>query len=278
MRSKILLVLLLLGSFGALAQSEKMLQSEVKADTLLNRQDFDGALKLYSSILKKTKEKDKFYFGILYKAAVSSYSSGKFDRAQQYLDEFVPAYPDFPQGHLLQAFVYREQDDARGQLQALNKALALQPIEPDLMKWRAVVYLQLDSVSAAKDELLKVSGIQDDAEVQTNLGFAYNTLGDAQQAYASINKAIALDATFQPAYLYGASFALSDTNYSLALEYANLLLRLDPKNPNALFYKGIALIETEKLDEGCSCLAKAFYAGEDDAGDYLTQYCYGGED
>ena len=66
-------------------------------------------------------------------------------------------------------------------------------------------------------------------------------------------------------------------NYT-GLKYINLALRLDPKNKQALFYKGAALIELEKIDEGCSCLNRAFYAGMDEAGDYLKEYCFEVED
>jgi hypothetical protein len=39
----------------------------------------------------------------------------------------------------------------------------------------------------------------------------------------------------------------------------------------------VALVEMEKLEEGCKCLNRAFYAGMDDAGDYLEAHCFGNE-
>ena len=80
-----------------------------------------------------------------------------------------------------------------------------------------------------------------------------------------------------PAYLYASSFCLQEEFYEKAISYVNLALRIEPQNQTALFYKGIALVETEKKEEGCSCLAKAFYSGFDDAGDYLVEYCYSDE-
>ena len=38
--------------------------------------------------------------------------------------------------------------------------------------------------------------------------------------------------------------------------------------------KGVALVELEKLDEGCRCLNKSFYSGYDEADGYLKEYCY----
>jgi tetratricopeptide (TPR) repeat protein len=81
-----------------------------------------------------------------------------------------------------------------------------------------------------------------------------------------------------PAYLYAGSFCLQEDEFDLALKYLNVALKVEPKNATALFYKGVALVELKKEKEGCSCLSKAFYAGEDDAGDYLKQYCFGLDD
>jgi Flp pilus assembly protein TadD len=89
-----------------------------------------------------------------------------------------------------------------------------------------------------------------------------------------MNKSIELDATYLPAYLYSGTFSLEQADYERAITYLNLALRLDPTNPSALFYKGVALIELDRRDEGCSCLNRAFYAGEDGAGDYLKENCY----
>jgi hypothetical protein len=58
----------------------------------------------------------------------------------------------------------------------------------------------------------------------------------------------------------------------------NLGMRVDPENPALLFYKGVALVELEKIDQACSCLNKAFYMGYDDASGYIEEYCYKVED
>jgi tetratricopeptide (TPR) repeat protein len=262
---------------GSFAQSEKTKAWEAEGDTLLNRQDFEGALKLYTKILKATKEKDKFYYSIIYKTAVSHYSVGQYDIALKELEEFIPAYPAFPQGRLLRAFIYREKGDSKNQLIELEEALKLQPGNLELRKWHATLLLDKGSYDSAKNDLRILRTYQDDAEVEAYLGFAYSNTDKADSALISFNKAIELDATFQPAYLYAGSFCLQEGEYDLALKYLNLALRLDPKNHTALFYKGVALVEKEKIDEGCSCLAKAFRLGADDAADYLKEYCYGEE-
>lgn len=261
----------------AFAQDDKLKAQEAEGDTLLNRQDFTGALKVYSKILKSVKDKDIFYYSIVYKSAVSNYSLGHFDQALVQLEEFIPAYPNVPQARLLKAFIYREKGDADKQLVEVEEGIKLQPGNPELMKWRAMLYIDKEKFDSAKRDLRYLRSVQDDAEVETYLGFAYYNTNEKDSALVSLNKAIALDATYQPALLYAGSFALQEEAYDLALTYLNLALRLDSKNPTALFYKGVALVEKEKLDEGCSCLAKALNLGADDAVDYLKEYCYGEE-
>jgi tetratricopeptide (TPR) repeat protein len=117
--------------------------------------------------------------------------------------------------------------------------------------------------------------VRDDAETEVYLGYSYYNLQKVDSALMALNKSIELDPNYIPAYLYAGSFCLEQGNNDLALKYLTIASRLDPTNTTVLFYKGIALVEKENLDEGCSCLNKAFYAGEDDASDYLSEYCYG---
>lgn len=258
-----------------LAQSPKWKAWEAQADTLLEHQDFAGAIKLYTKIIKKTKLKDREAFGSVYKRAVAYYSMEAFEEALMDLDVFIPAYPQVPQAKLLRALVYKGLGNAEKQLADLNEALQYQQGNPGLLKWRASLYLDDGKYELARQDAEAAREIQDDAEVEMYLGFALYYLDQFEAALVCINKSIELDATYLPAYLYGGTFCLEQEEYDKGLQYLNLALRLDPQNVNAIMYKGIALVELDKVDEGCSCLRKAFYAGEDSAEDYLKEYCYG---
>lgn len=256
------------------AQDSKWKKWEIEADTLMNRQDFDGAIKLYSKAIKSSKLKDKADYQSVYKRAVCYYSIGQFDAALTDVKTFMVEYPSLFQLLILKAFIYKETGDTEQQLSALNEALALSPGEPGLIKWRSSLYLEKEEFQRVKNDLQYVKSIQDDPEVEMYLGFAYYNLQQPDSAFIAINKAIELEPTYLPAYLYGGSFSLQEDNNELALKYLNVALRLDPDNLGAQFYKGIALLELDREEEGCRLLAKAFYAGEDDAGDYLKEKCY----
>lgn len=259
------------------AQNPKWKALEVEADTLLNNQDFQGALKLYTKIINGSKPKNQSV-ETLYKRAICYYSLGDFENALKDLNIFIPAFPGSSQAHLLRAFVYREVGDTEHQLIDLEEVISSRPGDPGLLKWRATLYIDKGEYLLGKRDILEVLNFQPDAEAQTYLGLAYYNLNHPDSALMSLNKAIELDVNYLPAYFYAGSFCLQEGEYDLALKYINLVLRLDPKNPTALFYKGIALVEKKNFDVGCSCLNKAFYLGLDDAGDYLKEYCYEVED
>jgi tetratricopeptide (TPR) repeat protein len=203
---------------------------------------------------------------------------GEFENALKDLEVFMPAYPASSQAHLLRAFVYRELGDNEHTLIDLEEAVNLRPGDIEILRWRASLYLDNGNYQLAKQDIVEIRKSQTDPELETYLGLAHYNLQHPDSALMTLNKAIELDATYLPAYYYAASFCLQEEEYDLALKYINIPLRLDPKNPTGLFYKGVALVEQKKLDEGCRCLNKAFYLGYDDAADYLKEYCYGVED
>lgn len=271
---RLLLLVLVFVTGTAMAQDPKWKKWEIEADTLMNRQDFEGAIKLYSKAIKSSKLVDKSSYSPVYKRAVCYYSIGQFDASLKDIETFMVEYPNLFQAHMLKAFIYRETDDTANQLNSLNEAMNLQPGDPGLIKWRASLYLEEGKYEQVKEDLEYVKAIQNDPEVEMYLGFAYYNLDEVDSAFISLNKAIELDPTYLPAYLYGGSFSLQESNNEMALKYLDVALKLDPENLNAQFYKGIALLELDRVEEGCSLLAKAFYAGENDAGDYLKEKCY----
>ncbi len=274
-RTFILILFFGLISVSGFAQNPKWAVWETEADTLMSHEDFKGAIKLYTKVIDASKLNDEKSFRVLYKRAVGYYSSGDFEKAIADMDRFIPKFQESYQARILRALGYRELGEVDKQLVDVEKALELSRGEPQIMKWRAGLLMEKGEYELAKNDLLLVKLFQDDPEVEMNLAFAYYSLNHSDSALMAINKSIELDATFVPAYLYGGTFALEEENFELALKYLNVVLRLDPENMTALFYKGVALVELKNEKEGCSCLNKAFMAGQDDAADYLKQYCYG---
>jgi tetratricopeptide (TPR) repeat protein len=247
---------------------------ETEADTLMDRKDFAGAIDGYTKVIDLSKLKDRESKGVLYKRAICYYSIGEFGKALQDVDIFIQEVTTFPQAKLLRAFINRELDNTEAQLSDINDLLALNSMNPDLLKWRSVIYLNQEKYNEAKKELTGIQQIVNDEEIETQLGFAYSNLEKPDSAFIHYEKAMNLNGGYVPAYLYMGSLCLEQEAYELAITYIDLGLRLESSNLTLIFYKGIGLVETKKEEEGCRLLLKAFKGGVDEAGNYLKQYCY----
>jgi tetratricopeptide (TPR) repeat protein len=266
---------LLLAMFtSGFAQNPKWTAWETEADTLMGREEFSKAIALYSKIIKASKLKQKDNYRTLYKRAVAYYSSGQWQPAIADMDKFIPEFPQSYQARILRALVYRELNDVDKQLIDIESAIELSGGDPQLLRWRGSLRMEKEEYELAKKDFKQIIQIQDDPEIEMNLALTHYSLQELDSAQIAVNKAIELDGAYGPAYFYGGAFALEQEQYEQALKFLDVALRLDSENLQALFYKGIALVELKREDEGCSCLNKAFYGGVDDAADYLKQSCY----
>ncbi|MBX2965765.1 MAG: tetratricopeptide repeat protein [Cyclobacteriaceae bacterium] len=258
----------------AQSKPSKVAVMEALGDTLAQQENFAGALKQYAKVIKATKLKTKEDRKILYKRALCLFYLGEFDKALNDLNAFISENENIPQARLFRAFLYRELGDTEKQLADVQYVTEHDPFNPDLLKWEAGLFVETGMNREAVTALKKIKQWGTDEEVEFYLGLAYYGLADADSAIFHFDEAIALNGGYVPAYTYAGVLCLEEGAYELALTYINLALRLDAGNPQLLFYKGIALVESGKKDEGCSCLNRAFYAGIDDAGGYLEEFCF----
>ncbi|MCE7862625.1 MAG: hypothetical protein DYG99_03685 [Bacteroidetes bacterium CHB5] len=256
------------------AQNPKWAAWETEADTLMSHEEFSKAIARYSKIIKASGLKQKENYRPLYKRAVAYYSAGQWQPAIADMDKFIPEFPQSYQARILRALVYRELNDIDKQLTDVESAIELSGGDPQLLRWRGSLRMEKEEYQLAKKDFKQIIQIQDDPEIEMNLALTHYSLQELDSALLAVNKAIELDGTYGAAYFYGGAFALEQEQYEQAVKFLDVALRLDPENLQALFYKGIALVELKREDEGCRCLNKAFYAGMDDAADYLKQYCY----
>jgi tetratricopeptide (TPR) repeat protein len=259
------------------AQTEKWKALEVEADTLMAREDYEGALSKYNEIAKATGLKDPDNYIIYYKRGICLYSLQAFEDALNQINQFLKLQPDDHQAKLLRAFIGRELGDTEVQLSSLSDLLLLDPKNLDLLKWRATTFVDAGLYPEARRDIIAAQKINNDAELEGYMGITYYYEDKPDSSILYFDKAIARDKTYITAYLYAVSLCLDEEVYDLALDYINKALQIDPPNISLEFYKGIALVQKDDLKKGCSCLAKAFNAGIDDAGDYLKEFCYGME-
>jgi len=273
-----LLIILMMGPVFVFAQtaSHKNEALMVQADTLLARQDYEGALTLLNKIIDKSKLASNEDYDALYKRAYCYYGLGKFENALSDINQYLKKIPN-EQAKLLRAYINQELGNYEAQLEDLNTFIASSPGNPDLLRWRASVYMESEQYDAARKDITQLLQVDDSPELKSYLGLIYYYQDKPDSALTVFEEVIAKNPDYLQPYLYAASLTLEEEVYDLALRYIDAGLKIDAGNLTLLFYKGIALVESDREEDGCRCLTKAFTGGMDDAGDYLKSYCYGGE-
>jgi tetratricopeptide (TPR) repeat protein len=277
------LVIFMVTSFSFLwAQDRARIQAwSVEADTLMNRRDYEGALTLYTKIIQESKLKSEDDFMALYNRALAYFSLGRHAGALRDVNQYIEKYPE-QHARLLRLYIYQELGDHENQVKDLNALIAESPGNAELIQWRMSVLMDAEKYAEARKDIRQLLTVQAgpelrqaSPELRSYLGLTYYYEDNADSAMIIFDEVIKTDPSYVQSYLYAGSLCIEKEAYDLALKYVNKGLQQEPANTTLLFYKGIALVENKKIQEGCRCLTKAFNAGFDDAADYLKEYCYG---
>lgn len=259
---------------NAIAQDDKIQSWSAEAQTLMQREQFEAALRLYDNIIEATDKDDPAHREAQYNRIVCLYSLEDLDTALEEINSFIGENPGVIQGKVLRAFIYRDMGDTQAQLQDVSDLVAMNPLNADLIKWQAYLLIQEEEYDSARAQLHMASRIKTDAETELYLGMTHYFTDDPDSALYHFDNAIDLQPDAFPALMYASAVCLDQSAYELALSYLDKAALLDPTNLSVVFYKGIALTETGQRDEGCRYLSRAFYGGEDAAGAYLEHKCF----
>lgn len=288
MRKLILLLFSGLVYSAALAQDPGSPQNQLMEEgrALMEEGNYGKALEIYSKVIQSTGKLPKegptpgsSYFEALYSRAVCFYYLDESDKAIADLDLFLANIPSFPQAYLLKSIIYQRQQRFEEQLNTLNLALPFfkESDKHKIFRLRAGAFLGLEKIDSALVDLKAVLAVEEDAEALSMLGFIQYKKRNYDSAIFSLNKAIGLDHSYMSTYRYAVYLCLELDQKEKAMTYINLALLVEPETPELLFFKGIVFQDWGRLDEACSLFNRAFYAGIDDAGDYLSEYCYPSE-
>ncbi|MDR0967827.1 MAG: tetratricopeptide repeat protein [Rickettsiales bacterium] len=106
-------------------------------------------------------------------------------------------------------------------------------------------------------EILKnkdTSTISADAQVLLDNGKIKMANGDIAGAIADIDAAIELDTSVDVLYIYRGEAYMATANYAAATEDFNMAIRLNPKNPTALYNRALLKIQLDELDSALADL------------------------
>jgi tetratricopeptide (TPR) repeat protein len=273
-----LIIVMMISSSFLWAQDRSRLETwTVEADTLMNRQDFNGALKLLTKVIKVSKLKTEEDYLALYNRAICYFSLGNHELALKDVNQYLNKYGE-QHALMLRLYIYQEQGKQELLLQELSRLSSDHPDNADFIQWRIDILMEGEAYDLARKDIRRLMALQSSPQLTAYLGmnYYYDDLPDS--ALTMWDEALKGDPSMHEVYLYAASLCVEEEAYPLALKYIDQGLRFNPNETSLIFYKGISLVETSKIQEGCRCLNKAFNAGEDGAIGYLKDFCYGLDD
>jgi tetratricopeptide (TPR) repeat protein len=273
----LIIVMVISSSFIWAQDRAKIERWTVEADTLMNRQDFNGALKLLNKIIVESKLKTDDDYLSLYNRALCYFSLARYEEALKDVNQYLAKFRE-EHAQLLRLYIYQEKGDYENQLKDLNQLIADHPDNPELIQWRIGAMMEKGKYADARKDVKTLLAIQEGPELKSYLGLTYYYDNKPDSALMVFDEVIKRYPAFPETYLYAGSMCIEQEAYELGLQYIDKGLTVNPSDLTLQYYKGVALVELERIAEGCRCLTKAFKSGFDDAVDYLKQYCYGIED
>ncbi len=190
-------------------------------------------------------------------------------KAIEELNLAVQFNPEAVEPHAILALLYFSQSQltAAGQEYeaALRKAVALEPLNSDIIKSLGFVYLQKQDLLAAEQAYKKVTSLSPkDAEAHFYLATIYDERGDAPAVERELKAAIELKADYAEAMNYlGYWYVERGMNFDEAAALLEKAVALDPGNGAYLDSIGWLYFKQGKYDQSVALLEKAAAALQD---------------
>jgi len=179
-------------------------------------------------------------------------ASRQFDRALEVFKTGADKYPAEKTTYRLSiAQLLLSQSKPKDAISVVDQALADDPKSNDALSMRASLQLQYGGkeqrAGAVSDLQALIGRDPKNVVVRYNLARAYQTNGELDAARVQYNEAIKLSERFVAAYLGSGQVALAQQNYTRAIQDADAVLKLDPRNARARVIKSNALIQSGNL-------------------------------
>lgn len=183
------------------------------------------------------------------KVAHTLYQAGRLREALGTVDRLVEEEPRSVPAHLLRGMILYNMDQQVGALAEFDRTLDLDPRHTDARIYRGSALANLrrnDEAMAEYEKALLDLTYPQPERIHVNIGMLHRVMGNAEQAIASLRKAVAMNGSYAPAY------------YELGVTYEGL-----GRNAEALRAYQDALVGMEDRAELHLRLGKAHLAAGD---------------
>jgi arylsulfatase A-like enzyme/Tfp pilus assembly protein PilF len=194
---------------------------------------------------------------------------GKTEESARLLSELIQDKETFGPAYTYLAELYLSQGRLREGFRTLEDGCRLNPKNFNLFSAYGMALVQHAQWERALDILQKALALLDfDPDVWVNLGIVYINKEELAKAVESLDKALALNAAFTPAYFYkGTAYLMlgsAPADIARATENFRKTVALDPANAPAYRGLGVACHTANDLDSAIAAWEKAVVIDRND--------------
>jgi len=147
------------------------------------------------------------------------------------------------------ANVLINKNDFNGAISNLSAAIRLNPKDPTPYEFRACCYFEIGDVNDSVTDLTKAIQLHPSFTAYLNRGNDYYFMRDYAKAMADLDQSINLCSTNDIAYKTRAAIHGHWDEYELAIKDWSQGLKLNPKDPSALVFRGQAYVNVGRFDD-----------------------------
>jgi outer membrane protein OmpA-like peptidoglycan-associated protein/Tfp pilus assembly protein PilF len=188
------------------------------------------------------------------------------------IEQSAPGSAELASAYATRAKHYVTTNDLKSALADANEALRLDPLQPNALHNRALIYFYLGQYDEALADINKeIEVTPEDAEAYASRARIYAESEQPDAAMADLNKALAIDPRHVDALnSRGAIYTMSG-KMDAALADFNAVLAIDPKNADAYSSRGGMYLMTNRLPQALADLDQAIRLNPTDINAFLNR-------
>jgi tetratricopeptide (TPR) repeat protein len=233
-----------------------------------------GKIEESKEILNELKNSYKSNDDILYAEALINLSSGKFAEVVKTVSALAASNPENEKYLRILAKAQSGQSNPAGASVTYTQILSLGIADAELFILRADCYRKTGEMDKALTDLEKYLEIYPGDKTAMSLsGKVEAASGDNLKALEYFSENLKLHPNDSECYIDRANSYFVSRSWVWAIQDYSMSLDLKPGNPEVWLNKGIALLNSGRMDDACHDFRKSMSLGNKRAADYISNNC-----
>jgi tetratricopeptide (TPR) repeat protein len=211
---------------------------------------------------------------VLYSESLVNVAAGKYSEAMKVLPALISSNPGNEKYLRLMAKAQTGLSDPAGASLTYSQLIGSGVADAELMVLRAECYRKSGETEKAMSDIRKYLEIYPENETALSLAGKFTAnLGDNIQALEYFSKNLKLHPNDPECYIDRANSYFISKSWDLAISDYSMSLDLKPSNSDVWLNKGVALLNTGKVEDACHDFRISFRQGNKRVADYISRNC-----